>query len=379
MGSTGRWPQVVNIWECIEGRTGWRRLMESTNLSRTTQPRAERVVEDRARGALGWVRPAARRGARVPDDRRPAPRRGQRLGVRARALGVPARAPRSTTSRRCAQEWVPVLADYGHALVGLYEVMMTDTEVMTVWATDPEGHEALGRAIDAEGPIRASSGGGTLSRRVPHPLARGAHDAVPRHPALPRRPAVARRCALGESDGSSGTLTVVAAVNEARARSTAGRSASGARRRGAGCSTRPATCSRARACGTSASSTSPARSGRRRRPSTSTSGTSRRRCSRWPRRSVSRPRRSWSCSTPPWAGEGGLERARRLVDGFLLYWDDHRAVLRTRNLAAQEGDQRFRDVRNRRCSRSPRACRARSPRTRWRASPRTPRPPRSSR
>jgi AcrR family transcriptional regulator len=48
----------------------------------------------------------------------------------------------------------------------------------------------------------------------------------------------------------------------------------------------------------------------------------------------------------PWTGEAGLERARKLVDGFLLYWDDHRAVLRTRNLAAQEGDQRFRDVRN---------------------------------
>jgi AcrR family transcriptional regulator len=47
-----------------------------------------------------------------------------------------------------------------------------------------------------------------------------------------------------------------------------------------------------------------------------------------------------------WAGEVGLEHARRLVDGFLLYWDDHRAVLRTRNLAAQEGDQRFREVRN---------------------------------
>jgi AcrR family transcriptional regulator len=47
-----------------------------------------------------------------------------------------------------------------------------------------------------------------------------------------------------------------------------------------------------------------------------------------------------------WAGEVGLERARRLVDGFLLYWDDHRAILRTRNLAAQEGDQRFREVRN---------------------------------
>ncbi len=49
---------------------------------------------------------------------------------------------------------------------------------------------------------------------------------------------------------------------------------------------------------------------------------------------------------PPWRGDAGLESARRLVDGFLLYWDDHRAILRTRNLAAQEGDQRFRDVRN---------------------------------
>lgn len=49
----------------------------------------------------------------------------------------------------------------------------------------------------------------------------------------------------------------------------------------------------------------------------------------------------------PWRGSEGLELARALVDGFLLYWDEHRAILRTRNLAAQEGDQRFRDVRNR--------------------------------
>jgi AcrR family transcriptional regulator len=49
---------------------------------------------------------------------------------------------------------------------------------------------------------------------------------------------------------------------------------------------------------------------------------------------------------PRWRGEGGLDHARALVDGFLRYWDSHRAVLRTRNLAAQEGDQRFRDVRN---------------------------------
>ena len=48
----------------------------------------------------------------------------------------------------------------------------------------------------------------------------------------------------------------------------------------------------------------------------------------------------------PWRGDEGLDLARELVDGFITYWDCHRAVLRTRNLAAQEGDQRFRDVRN---------------------------------
>jgi len=49
----------------------------------------------------------------------------------------------------------------------------------------------------------------------------------------------------------------------------------------------------------------------------------------------------------PWKGAAGVASAREMVDAFLRYWDDHRAVLRTRNLAAQEGDRRFRDVRNR--------------------------------
>ena len=50
---------------------------------------------------------------------------------------------------------------------------------------------------------------------------------------------------------------------------------------------------------------------------------------------------------PPWDAARGLDDARALVDGFVDYWDRHRAVLRTRNLAAQEGDERFRDVRHR--------------------------------
>ena len=49
----------------------------------------------------------------------------------------------------------------------------------------------------------------------------------------------------------------------------------------------------------------------------------------------------------PWDAQRGLDDARALVDGFVDYWDRHRAVLRIRNLAAQEGDERFREVRNR--------------------------------
>ena len=43
----------------------------------------------------------------------------------------------------------------------------------------------------------------------------------------------------------------------------------------------------------------------------------------------------------PWDNDDGLDAARALVDGFVSYWDRHRAVLRTRNLAAQEGDARM--------------------------------------
>ena len=49
--------------------------------------------------------------------------------------------------------------------------------------------------------------------------------------------------------------------------------------------------------------------------------------------------------TGSWEGEQGLVRARRLVDAFVRHWDEHRAVLLVRNLAADEGDRRFLRVR----------------------------------
>ena len=48
----------------------------------------------------------------------------------------------------------------------------------------------------------------------------------------------------------------------------------------------------------------------------------------------------------PWRGRQGYLACRELVERFIGYWDDNRAVLRIRDLAAQEGDERFRVVRN---------------------------------
>jgi len=45
------------------------------------------------------------------------------------------------------------------------------------------------------------------------------------------------------------------------------------------------------------------------------------------------------------SGEGGLDRARAVVEAFLAHWDAHRAVLLIRNHAADRGDARFHRVR----------------------------------
>jgi hypothetical protein len=47
------------------------------------------------------------------------------------------------------EERAPVLAEHGHRLVGAYEVLFTDNEVVTLWGTDMDSHLALQRARDA--------------------------------------------------------------------------------------------------------------------------------------------------------------------------------------------------------------------------------------
>ena len=47
-----------------------------------------------------------------------------------------------------------------------------------------------------------------------------------------------------------------------------------------------------------------------------------------------------------WDGPEGLQRAEAFVDAYMAYWDDHSAVLRVRNLKAEEGNARFREARS---------------------------------
>ena len=153
MGSTGRWPQVVNLWECVDGWAGWRRLMERTNLARTKNPALNEWWQealkvrsggfDRLLGAapgcpsLAELRSEGVTGSVFVHELSQV-RPGAALDYLAAVRG----------------EWAPVRRDYGHHLVGLYEVLLTDVEVVTVWATDPAGHEALGLATDARGDDR---------------------------------------------------------------------------------------------------------------------------------------------------------------------------------------------------------------------------------
>ena len=46
-----------------------------------------------------------------------------------------------------------------------------------------------------------------------------------------------------------------------------------------------------------------------------------------------------------WSGPGALVTSLELVDAFLVFWDDHRSVLRVVDLATDEGDGRFQKIR----------------------------------
>ncbi len=48
-----------------------------------------------------------------------------------------------------------------------------------------------------------------------------------------------------------------------------------------------------------------------------------------------------------WKGRDGLATATQLCDAFLEFWDEYRSILRVMDLATEEGDRRFHQIRTR--------------------------------
>lgn len=157
MGSTGRWPQVVNIWEMADGWDGWERLCRSTNLRREANEELAqwwREAYERRTGGFDRLLGAVA-GTRTLADLEREPVTAT-LFVHELTMVRPGAALDYLEAVR--DEWAPVAADHGHVLVGLFEVLMGDSEVCTVWATDLESHVEMGKAADAA----AGFGGGSV-------------------------------------------------------------------------------------------------------------------------------------------------------------------------------------------------------------------------
>ncbi len=148
MGSTGRWPQVVNLWECVDGWSGWRRLMEATNLRRTQNPELNEWWKEALKARSGGFDRLLGAAPGCPSlaDLRDDEVTGSVFVHELSEVRPGAALDYLAAVRECR---APLLEEYGHALVGLYEVLMTDVEVVTIWAADPAGHEAMMRAADS--------------------------------------------------------------------------------------------------------------------------------------------------------------------------------------------------------------------------------------
>lgn len=148
VGATGRWPQVVNLWEMLDGWSGWESLLASTNLRRSANAALSQWWDEAYQWRTGGFDRLLGAAPGCPSLGELAARgvRGS-LFVHELSQVRPGAGPDYLAAVH--DRWAPVAADHGHRLVGLYEVLMDDTEVVTVWATDLASHLALARTSDA--------------------------------------------------------------------------------------------------------------------------------------------------------------------------------------------------------------------------------------
>lgn len=149
VGTTGRWPQVVNLWQVIDGWEGWERLGRRTNLAKAANVELASWWDEAFRHRTGGLDRLLLSAPAAPDPlaRSVAGLRGE-VAVHELTRVRPGAGPDYLAA--LVERWAPVAATFGVHLVGAFEVLMTDVEVVTVWVGDLAAHTALLRA-GAEG------------------------------------------------------------------------------------------------------------------------------------------------------------------------------------------------------------------------------------
>jgi hypothetical protein len=159
MGITGRWPQVINIWEIPGGWDGWYGKVDRLGLKRRTNTDLFKWWDTAYKLRTGGFdrllagHPGCPNIAQLTREHVTGT-----LFVHELTTVSPGTATEYLDATREVRE--PLLNEYGHQLVGLYEVLMHDYEVCTVWATSAADHVRMGKAFDvARGLLDADSAG----------------------------------------------------------------------------------------------------------------------------------------------------------------------------------------------------------------------------
>lgn len=141
VGSTGRWPQVVNVWE-LDGWDGWARLAERTNVAKAGNAELAEWWDEAFRRRTGGFDRLLRGAPGCPTLASLAAGRVRGTWFVHELSEVrPGAGPEYLAATLA--ERVPAMAARGIELVGLYDAVLTDTEVCTIWATDVATHTAL--------------------------------------------------------------------------------------------------------------------------------------------------------------------------------------------------------------------------------------------
>jgi hypothetical protein len=146
VGTTGRWPQVVNVWE-YDGWDGWERLAQRTNIRKAENTELADWWDEAYRRRTGGF-DRLLRGARGCPTLETLRRDGVGGSWFVHELSEVRPGAGPEYLERTLAERRPAMAERGIALVGAYDSVLTDTEVCTIWATDVATHTALLRDGD---------------------------------------------------------------------------------------------------------------------------------------------------------------------------------------------------------------------------------------